>query len=392
MRAVIYKKSIPIDHPQALLDIELPEPTPDATDLLVRVEAVSVNPVDTKVRAGMAPDGPRVPGKAHALIEGAPPLDGTVGFEPINRGYDSVFQLGRLTVGLVVPLETYTRGPVPTMARHLKRARLVETLGFSALWLRDVPFNVPSFGDAGQVFDPWVYLGLLAAQTDRIALGVASIILPLRHPAHVAKAAASVDVLSEGRLVLGVASGDRPDEYPAMGLPFEDRGARFRASFDYIRRVAEGSASFENAYGRPDGRMDLLPKPTGSRVPLLVTGSSQQSPDWIAQHGDGWMVYPRDAASQARVVREYRARTAAADRAPRPVMQPLYIDLLEEPDAGPTPIHLGVRTGARHLLAYLKSLEAAGVNHVALNLRHNRRDIETTLRQLADAILPAFPA
>ena len=81
---------------------------------------------------------------------------------------------------------------------------------FPPFWLRDVPFNVPSFGDAGQVFDPFVYLGYLAAGTKDIALGVSSIILPLRHPAHVAKAAASADQLSDGRLILGVASGDRP--------------------------------------------------------------------------------------------------------------------------------------------------------------------------------------
>ena len=49
------------------------------------------------------------------------------------------------------------------------------SLGFAALWLRDVPFNVPSFGDAGQLHDPFVYLGLLAGTTERIALGVASI-------------------------------------------------------------------------------------------------------------------------------------------------------------------------------------------------------------------------
>ncbi|MCO4747154.1 MAG: zinc-binding alcohol dehydrogenase family protein [Proteobacteria bacterium] len=62
MRAVIYKESLPIDHPEALLDAELPEPSPGPMDLLVRVEAVSVNPVDTKVRAGMPPEGARVLG------------------------------------------------------------------------------------------------------------------------------------------------------------------------------------------------------------------------------------------------------------------------------------------------------------------------------------------
>ena len=91
--------------------------------------------------------------------------------------------------------------PTPTMADHVARVQLAERLGFRAVWLRDVPFNVDSFGDAGQMYDPFVYLGLLAGQTATIHLGVASI-LPLRHPAHVAKAAASVDELSGGRLLL----------------------------------------------------------------------------------------------------------------------------------------------------------------------------------------------
>lgn len=77
------------------------------------------------------------------------------------------------------------------------------------------------------MLDPFVYIGFLADQTKRIALGIASIILPLRHPAHVAKAAASADVLSGGRLILGVASGDRPEEYPALNVPFTDCGALF---------------------------------------------------------------------------------------------------------------------------------------------------------------------
>lgn len=62
MRAVIYKQPLEIDHPDALLDMELPDPVPGPMDLLVRVEAVSVNPVDTKIRQGVKPDGPRVLG------------------------------------------------------------------------------------------------------------------------------------------------------------------------------------------------------------------------------------------------------------------------------------------------------------------------------------------
>lgn len=311
-------------------------------------------------------------------------------FPEINQAYANVFRPGSLSLGLVVPLEAYPRSPVPTLERHLERVRLAEALGFAAVWLRDVPFHVPSFGDAGQLHDPFVYLGLLAGQTERIALGVASIVLPLRHPAHVAKAAASVDVLSGGRLLLGVASGDRPEEYPALGISFPDRGARFREGFAYLRQVTEPNPSFASAWGSPGGGMDLLPKPTAGRLPLLVTGSSQQSAAWRARHADGWMTYPRDAAAQARILADWRAELAAAEAPAKPVMQPLYLDLAEDPEAPPRPIHLGLRLGVRHLRSHLRSLEAVGVNHVALNLRFNQQDVEATLGRLADHVLPHF--
>lgn len=311
-------------------------------------------------------------------------------FCSINAGYDSLFKPDRLSVGLVVPLETYITSAVPTMANQLERVQLAEALGFSSVWLRDVPFNVKSFGDAGQCFDPFVYLGYLAAQTSTIALGVSSIVLPLRHPAHVAKAAASVDVLSGGRLMLGIASGDRPDEYPALGIPFGTRGERFRESYDYIRSTAETFSAFENSLGQVTDGMDLLPKPTAGKLPLLVTGSSQQSPDWIASNGDGWMTYPRAAPVQARLIEEFQERAVAAVGFQKPIMEPLYIDLSEDRDAEPQSIHLGLRLGVKELRRYLKSREAIGVNHVALNLRFNQRNLEKTLQELSEEILPEF--
>ena len=312
------------------------------------------------------------------------------GFAPINRGYEAVFRLNRLSLGLVVPIEHYADGPVPSMRAHLERVRLAEQLGFAAVWLRDVPFNVPSFGDAGQLYDPFVYLGLLAGQTERIALGVASLVLPLRHPAHVAKAAASADALSGGRLLLGVASGDRPDEYPALKLNYEDRGTRFRDSLDHIQRIWQPAPASDNRYGSPGGGMDMLPKPVAEKVPLLITGASQQNPDWLASHGDGWITYPRPVAVQQQIIGDWRARAAAAGHGIKPAMQSLYIDLLEKDDAPPQAIHLGFRAGIHYLRAYLKSLENIGINHVALNLRLNQADIETTLQRIADGLLPDF--
>ncbi|MEM9380662.1 MAG: LLM class oxidoreductase [Planctomycetota bacterium] len=301
-----------------------------------------------------------------------------------------MFRAGRLSLGLVVPLESYVHSSVPTMKHHVERVQLAERLGFGAVWLRDVPFHVPSFGDAGQTFDPFVYLGLLAASTERITLGTASIVLPLRHPAHVAKAAATADVLSGGRLVLGVASGDRVEEYPALGAPFEDRGARFRSGFEYIRRMAESFPAVDGEHGTLDGAIDMLPKPTAGSLPLLVTGASRQDPDWIARNGDGWMTYPRSVPAQGRFVDDFRARIRAAGQPDKPVMQPLYVDLTDDPDAPPQPIHLGLRLGVRPLIDHLRAVQDAGVNHVALNLRFQRTDVEETMRRLATEVLPVF--
>lgn len=311
-------------------------------------------------------------------------------FASVNRGFNSVFKPNRLSVGLVVPIERYDASAVPTMERQLERIVLAETLGFSSVWLRDVPFNVPSFGDAGQLHDPFVYLGLLAGRTSRIALGVASIILPLRHPAHVAKAAASADLLSGGRLILGVASGDRPEEYPALGIDYGERGERFRQSYDYIRAVTENSPQFSNDFGTLSGTIDMLPKPASGRLPMLITGSSQQSSDWIAEHGDGWTAYPRPRPHQAQFIADYRGKIAALGLGDKPVMEPLYIDLQDDPDAEPRPIHLGLSLGSNFLVAYLRSRQAIGVNHIALNLRFNRADTERTLEVLARDVLPEF--
>ncbi|MCR9197695.1 MAG: LLM class oxidoreductase [Planctomycetaceae bacterium] len=311
-------------------------------------------------------------------------------FPTINRAYNCVFRQDRLSVGLVVPIENYASNPVPQMQRHVERVQLAEQLGFSAVWLRDVPYSVPSFGDAGQTFDPFVYLGCLASCTQDIALGVASIILPLRHPAHVAKAAATADVLSDGRLILGIASGDRPEEYPALNVPYADRGVRFRESFDYIRSVTGGPSRFSNAFGTVDESIEMLPRATGGRLPLLITGGSQQNPQWLVSHSDGRMLYPRPALLQQPFIQQWREQLRAAGRSDQPILEPLYIDLVSDPDAPPAPIHLGFRLGANSLVEYLRTRQAIGVNHVALNLRFNQADIEDTLQQLAAAVLPEF--
>lgn len=215
-----------------------------------------------------------------------------------SYSFHRMFERGRLTLGVFFPIEAFQRDE-PTMRNQEHLARRAEELGFAAIWFRDVPLRDPNFGDIGQVYDPWVYLGWIAAQTRRIALATGSIILPVRHPLHTAKAAASVDQLSGGRLVLGVASGDRPIEFPAFGIDFDTRDALFRENLRVIREVlAEEFPTVQSLYGSLLGTADLVPKPVG-RMPILVTGSSRQSLEWIAEHSDGWITYPRPREQQA---------------------------------------------------------------------------------------------
>ena len=69
--------------------------------------------------------------------------------------FQKVAQKGKLTVCLVFPLESY-RGSIPTMENQEILAKRAEELGFQSLWFRDVPFHDPTFGDVGQIYDPWI--------------------------------------------------------------------------------------------------------------------------------------------------------------------------------------------------------------------------------------------
>ena len=301
----------------------------------------------------------------------------------MNRAYHEVFKEGQLSLGLVMPIEKLNVSQMPDLSEQIKRVQLAESLGFYALWLRDIPFHVPSFGDVGQVYDPFTYLGYLAASTQKITLGVASAILPLRHPAHLAKSVATVEALSGGRMLLGVASGDRPDEYPAFGVDYDSRFQLFREHFEYLEKIQTDFPEFENSYGVLNGRVDLIPKQsqvkqtlvkqarekkTIGKVPLLITGASQQTPDWLAQNGDGWITYPRGLQIQSQILHQWRQKSKEYGKGFQPVVQSLYVDLLADPNADACSIHLGFRCGINFLKDYLLQLQSIGINHVILNL------------------------
>ncbi len=309
-------------------------------------------------------------------------------FKNFNKAFNNVFVKNKLTLGLAIPIENYESTLAPTMEHHAEMAILAEDLGFKAIWLRDVPFNVPNFGDAGQMFDPFTYLGYLAAKTSTIALGTSSIILPLRHPVHTFKSAATIDHLSDGRLIMGIASGDRYEDYPGMNVKFNIRAELFREAFTYFKEAYNNFPTIKTSHLGCVNNIDILPKPN-NEIPLLITGGSAQSMAWGAEHSDGFITYPRSIVNQAAIIQEWR-NLIPENQPDKPISQSLYIDIMDDDNAPATPIHLGFALGINTLLNYLFSIEEIGVNHVMLNLRFNRKNIRSTLELIATKILPYF--
>lgn len=300
-----------------------------------------------------------------------------------------VFRSNRLTLGILFPIESY-QGDLPQMTGQEALAQRAEKLGFSALWFRDVPLRVPSFGDAGQVYDPFVYMSWIAAHTKTIKLGTAATILPLRHPLHTAKMAASIDQLSNGRVLLGVASGDRAQEYPAFGKDAETRGGAFRDSFEIIQSVLRNQFPTYNSehFGNLAGQGDILPKPAQANMPMIAVGSSQQPLEWIAKHADAWLMYPRPLQIQQQIVAAWVGQLQSADRSGTPFGQSLYIDLAEHPSEPPRPIHLGFRSGRNHLVEHLHALAQIGVSHVILNLKYAGRPAGEIVEEVGEFVIP----
>jgi hypothetical protein len=117
-----------------------------------------------------------------------------------------------------------------------------------------------------------------------------------------------------------------------------------------------------------------------------VTGSSRQSVEWIAEHGDGWLQYPREIEEQAQTIQRWRSLAPTF----KPFAQSLYVDLAEDPNEGPTPIFLGVRAGHRFLTNYFGSLEKIGVNHVGINLKYGTRAADEVVQELGEFVVPHF--
>lgn len=308
-----------------------------------------------------------------------------------HRGYARVFQPGHLTFGFIAPLESYPDSPGPTLQDHAQLARRVDEAGFSAIWLRDVPFYDPNFGDVGQILDPLVYAGFLAGVTRNIAIGTAGIVLPLRDPLIVAKQAASIDQLLGGRFILGLATGDRPVEYPAFGLDFNNRAERFRDALAIIRAATETHwpVHASKFYGQLNGDIDLIPKPVGPRLPTIIVGQAGQSLEWIGENTDGILSYISNPILIPQIIERWR--TVCGQGIYKSYGYGTLFDLDRDPNF---PLQAGrvLRAGRNALIEHWKRQQDQGVGHVALHFKPQRRHASEVIDELGEYLLPHFPS
>ncbi|MDR5816530.1 MULTISPECIES: LLM class oxidoreductase [unclassified Caballeronia] len=303
---------------------------------------------------------------------------------------NQVFAPNALSIGLTLPI-TGDHQSVVDFNEQIELARLADQLGFRALWVRDVPLNSADYPDPVGHLDPWVLLGALASNTQRAALISGAIVLTLRHPLHVAKAAFSVNDLSRGRFVLGVGSGDRPPEYAAFGRDPEERRELYRRHWDTLAAaVATPSTVIPDHASDAAPEFYLLPR-QAAPIPLLAVGSGGQSVDWIARHSIGWMTYHREPQAQRGRYSMWRAAVErAAGGAFRAFGVAMRLELADDPAEPAHELALGYRTGHRALIDILQRMRDNGTHHVTLNVTSERRPARDIIEELAASVLPQF--
>jgi len=163
-----------------------------------------------------------------------------------------------------------------------------EKLGFDSIWILEHHGREDMYYPS-----PLVALAGLASATKRVELGSCVLILPLYHPVHVAEDAAMVDVLSGGRLILGVGLGYRREEYELFQVPMKDRGRRMTESLTLIEKLwTEPVVDFKGRFFQVRG-FSLQPKPLRKpHPPIWVGGWSIQALKRAAELGDAWFIGP----------------------------------------------------------------------------------------------------
>ena len=263
-------------------------------------------------------------------------------------------------------------------------ARRAETLGFESVWVPEhlvfpvrmksrYPYSKdgdPPIATNVPFLDPLVTLTHVAAHTSRIRIGTNVYLLPLRHPLSTARMVTSLDVLSAGRVSLGIGIGWCEEEFEAAGVDFRTRGARTR---EYVRALralwTEDTPGFHGRFVA-FAPVHFLPKPVQKpHPPILFGGETEAALRRAADLGDGWYGVghtPQTAAARVTRLRELRA---AAGREAQP-------------------FEITVSPGGALDAASVRAFAEAGVDRIVVLPWTRGREAETALERLAERLAP----
>jgi probable F420-dependent oxidoreductase len=227
-------------------------------------------------------------------------------------------------------------------------AALAESSGLESVWTFEhvmVPVDYASrypYSSKGKMgaapetpfLDPLITLSWVAARTTSIRLGTGINILPIANPLLLAKQAATLDVLSGGRLELGLGIGWLAEEFDAMGTPFARRGARFDDYIAAMKKVWSGEVVEHDGEFVSWSGFKSHPLPAQRpHMPLVIGGTSARAMRRVAEHGDGWIAPNKGADQLAEQLVALHAALAERGRAPESVEVTAMWTYSKEPDA-----------------------------------------------------------
>ena len=193
-------------------------------------------------------------------------------------------------------------GPVGTRHNVLAFARRMEALGYDSLWASDhvvIPHRITSrypYSPTGQFplgpevpfLEPLTTLAVVAGVTQRVTLGTSILVLPHRNPVLAAKMAATLDHLSEGRLVLGVGVGWMREEIELLGGSYDRRGAWSDEALAVMRACWRQARTAHRGEFFSFDDIGVFPKPTRGDIPVLIGGHTPRALRRVVELGDGW--------------------------------------------------------------------------------------------------------
>jgi probable F420-dependent oxidoreductase len=243
-----------------------------------------------------------------------------------------------MKVGIMLPIGE-TDGPNGSLTFQdvAVVARAAEDGGLDSVWLADHFFYRADDGRAFGLHESWTLLSGIAAVTSRVELGTLVLCTSFRNPVLTAKMAATLDVVSDGRLVLGLGCGWHEPEYAAMGLPFAERVSEFAESIEIISRLLAGERfSFE---GRHHQLTDaVLAPPPIRHIPILVAAKKPRMLRLTARWADAWNTawYGRPSTVLDGRLADFGAAMAEVGRPLVEVARTVGIDV-RDPDQAPVP-------------------------------------------------------